>query len=190
MAELCVRRYISPCPSGPPLRTLRAKRAVCGQCHLPWGPGKRLPVLPLWGLLGRRGWAGGRQPTNSALNGLQTLTSPSQRLPLRSCSQSAGHPATHRHSPRATWQVAVPTTQCEGTSVCKGASPPTHPLPTVHAREAAAPRQGHWSSPEPALAPPWAEDTHGLVGEGVHVEAVGSMGKCRWVQDKGKPGGL
>lgn len=47
-----------------------------------------------------------------------------------------------------------------------------------------------WSSPEPALAPPWAEGTHGFVGEGVHVEAVGSMGKCRWVQDKGKPGGL
>ena len=181
MAELCVRRYISPCPSGPPLRTLQARRAVCGQCHLPWCPGRRRPVLPLWGLPERRGWAGGRQPTDSILNGLQTLTSPGQRLPLRSCSRPAGHPATRSRSPRATWQVAVPTTQCEGTGCGRVPAPQPTPYPPCMPGRQLLQGKDRWSSPEPALAPPRAEGTHSLLGEGVHVEAVGSVGKCRWV---------
>lgn len=114
-----------PRRSGPPLGTLPARRAVCGQCHLPWGPGRRCPCLAPLGTAGERRVGGSLQiaPSTASRHSLP---------PANGCLGGAACGTPHRPQPQPQSHLAVTvvTTQWDGTSVgvapwlCR---PPTHP---------------------------------------------------------------
>lgn len=117
-----------PRRSGPPLGTLPARRAVCGQCHLPWGPGRRCPCLAPLGTAGERRVGGSLQmaPSTASRHSLP---------PANGCLGGAacGTPRRPQPQPQSHLAVTVVTTQWDGTSVgvapwlCRPPTHPTHP---------------------------------------------------------------
>lgn len=174
-------------PPGPPLRTCGQKGRFVGSATCPGAQGKG-SVLPSGGCweVGVSGW---RQPTTAPPHPASAdTTSPANCCSPRSCFQSAVTPPPAATAPEPPGRLC-PTTQCEG-PVCR-CQPPTHPsLPTVHAREAAAPRQGQAGE---APNRPWrslVEDTHGPCGGGRHGRRKGLWANAGGCRTRGKPGGL
>ena len=156
-----------PRHSGPPLGDLAGKEGSLWAMPPALGPGEKVPLsCPSGGCWGE---AGGRQPADSALNGLQTLTSPGQRLPWRSCLWGTPPPAATASEPPGSDSCHHPVgwDQRGGSTLAVLAPYPPYPSCTLGRQLLRG--EGSLSSPETAPGPPQAGRAHGLTGEGTRV---------------------
>ena len=158
---------IYPPPLRPTLGDLAGKEGSLWAMPPALGPGEKVPLsCPSGGCWGE---AGGRQPADSALNGLQTLTSPGQRLPWRSCLWGTPPPAATASEPPGSDSCHHPVgwDQRGGSTLAVLAPYPPYPSCTLGRQLLRG--EGSLSSPETAPGPPQAGRAHGLTGEGTRV---------------------
>ncbi|KAJ8793077.1 hypothetical protein J1605_003754 [Eschrichtius robustus] len=145
---------IYPPPLRPTLGDLAGKEGSLWAMPPALGPGEKVPLsCPSGGCWGE---AGGRQPADSALNGLQTLTSPGQRLPWRSCLWGTPPPAATASEPPGSDSCHHPVGWDQRGGSTLAVLTPYPPYPSCTLGRQLLRGEGSLSSPETAPGPPQA----------------------------------